>query len=94
MRPNYSFQTWTPNHQNVLQYPCHSLSASVQKTMLKSIITSLLDHSKPLYKKDKVHVDVNEREAQKNSFLGIFPKLVPAPPSVHLGIEMWILAKF
>ena len=61
--------------------------------MLKSIITSLLDHSKPLYKKDKVHVDVNEREAQKNCFLGIFPKLVP-PPSVHLGIEMWILAKF
>ena len=26
-------------------------------------------------------------------FLGIFPKPMP-PPSVHLGIEMWILAKF
>ena len=27
-----------------------AMSAGVQKTMLKSIITSLLDHSKPLYK--------------------------------------------
>ena len=26
------------------------MSATVQKTMLKSIITSLLDHSKPLYR--------------------------------------------
>jgi hypothetical protein len=26
------------------------MSAAVQKTMLKSIITSLLDHSKPLYR--------------------------------------------
>ena len=26
----------------------------MQKTMLKSIITSLLDHSKPLYRKDNV----------------------------------------
>ena len=31
------------------------MSAGVQKTMLKSIITSLLDHSKPLYKYEGTH---------------------------------------
>ena len=34
------------------------------------------------------------REVLKNwDFFGIFPKLVDAPPSVHLGIQMSLLAK-
>jgi len=39
---------------NIVMDSVRSMSAGVQKTMLKSIITSLLDHSKPLYKKDNV----------------------------------------
>ncbi len=36
------------------------MSAAVQKTMLKSIITSLLDHSKPLYRYfDEASCDFN-----------------------------------
>ena len=35
---------------NIVMDNIRAMSAGVQKTMLKSIITSLLDHSKPLYK--------------------------------------------
>ena len=35
---------------NTVMDNIRSMSAGVQKTMLKSIITSLLDHSKPLYR--------------------------------------------
>ena len=38
---------------NTVMDNIRSMSAGVQKTMLKSIITSLLDHSKPLYRQDK-----------------------------------------
>ena len=37
---------------NTVMDNIRSMSAGVQKTMLKSIITSLLDHSKPLYRSD------------------------------------------
>jgi hypothetical protein len=35
---------------NTVMDNIRGMSAAVQKTMLKSIITSLLDHSKPLYR--------------------------------------------
>ena len=37
---------------NTVMDNIRSMSAGVQKTMLKSIITSLLDHSKPLYRQE------------------------------------------
>ena len=41
---------------NIVMDNIRAMSAGVQKTMLKSIITSLLDHSKPLYKYDSTFI--------------------------------------
>ena len=62
---------------NTVMDNIRSMSAGVQKTMLKSIITSLLDHSKPLYRSADISLFFNHclqrpvigRALKKNNLL-------------------------